>query len=458
MKRLVCEMCGSTDMVKDGGLFVCQACGCKYTVEEAKKMMLEGTVEVQGIVSIERKNEVENRMTNAINEFKTGNYDVSYTLFSEILNIEPDNERAILYKALCDGWKSSISTPKLPSASNEICRAIKINAGKIDPNISYNQFCSEVLIETEKVGKAMFRSLDEYKASQQERYKKLTAESDRKSAEAKMSQKTNIYLAQSQGQAALDYFTRAVKLRQDTDNTYASGLVVTEEPLVSIAKTIVDNIPDSHDVESGLLMAMEEYMSVIEAYPTAGEIETNIKAIKNFFRDIKQQVIEREEKEKAKRIEDYWKEHQTEKDQFVRELEDIETKIDKLQKELTKIAGENESKIKVLQKEKRDQDVPALKELNQTGDLIRELQNRRANLGLFKSKEKKALSEQINREESKLEQIREEVDRQKKELNTRIDNELQEIENQIKPIKNEMNNLINRKQEISIEFTKDRQS
>ena len=37
MKQLVCEMCGSNDLVKDNGLFVCQSCGCKYTVEEAKK-------------------------------------------------------------------------------------------------------------------------------------------------------------------------------------------------------------------------------------------------------------------------------------------------------------------------------------------------------------------------------------------------------------------------------------
>lgn len=52
MKQLTCEMCGSTDLVKQDGVFVCQSCGCKYSVEEAKKMMIEGTVEVQGTVEI----------------------------------------------------------------------------------------------------------------------------------------------------------------------------------------------------------------------------------------------------------------------------------------------------------------------------------------------------------------------------------------------------------------------
>lgn len=53
MKQLVCEMCGSKDLVKQDGIFVCQACGTKYSVEEAKKMMIEGTVDVQGTVKVD---------------------------------------------------------------------------------------------------------------------------------------------------------------------------------------------------------------------------------------------------------------------------------------------------------------------------------------------------------------------------------------------------------------------
>ena len=53
MKKLTCEMCGSTDLMKDGGVFVCQTCGCKYSVEEARRMMVEGTVDVKGTVQID---------------------------------------------------------------------------------------------------------------------------------------------------------------------------------------------------------------------------------------------------------------------------------------------------------------------------------------------------------------------------------------------------------------------
>lgn len=61
MKPLTCEICGGTDIVKQEGLFVCQNCGTKYTVEEAKKMIIEGTVDVSGsTVKIDTSSRIEN--------------------------------------------------------------------------------------------------------------------------------------------------------------------------------------------------------------------------------------------------------------------------------------------------------------------------------------------------------------------------------------------------------------
>ena len=61
MKQLTCEMCGATDLLKQDGVFVCQSCGTKYSVEEAKKMMIEGTVDVSGSkVKVDSSEEIEN--------------------------------------------------------------------------------------------------------------------------------------------------------------------------------------------------------------------------------------------------------------------------------------------------------------------------------------------------------------------------------------------------------------
>lgn len=48
MKAMVCELCGSNDLVKQNGAFVCRHCGTKYSVEEAKKLMGSDTVDVSG--------------------------------------------------------------------------------------------------------------------------------------------------------------------------------------------------------------------------------------------------------------------------------------------------------------------------------------------------------------------------------------------------------------------------
>ncbi|MEG1845218.1 MAG: hypothetical protein RR296_13350, partial [Clostridia bacterium] len=67
MKQLTCEMCGGTDLLKQDGVFVCQACNTKYSLEEAKKMMIEGTVEVQGTVKIDSTENIDNLLKLAEN-------------------------------------------------------------------------------------------------------------------------------------------------------------------------------------------------------------------------------------------------------------------------------------------------------------------------------------------------------------------------------------------------------
>ena len=39
MKQFVCEMCGGTNLVKQEGMYICQDCGTRYSVEEARKLM-----------------------------------------------------------------------------------------------------------------------------------------------------------------------------------------------------------------------------------------------------------------------------------------------------------------------------------------------------------------------------------------------------------------------------------
>lgn len=41
MKKMICEICGSQSMKKENGVFACQDCGTEYSLEEAKKLLVE---------------------------------------------------------------------------------------------------------------------------------------------------------------------------------------------------------------------------------------------------------------------------------------------------------------------------------------------------------------------------------------------------------------------------------
>ena len=65
MKKLTCEMCGGTDLIKQDGVFVCQSCGISYSVEDAKRMMVEGTVDLKGTVKHDKSAFFEKKLQNA---------------------------------------------------------------------------------------------------------------------------------------------------------------------------------------------------------------------------------------------------------------------------------------------------------------------------------------------------------------------------------------------------------
>ena len=60
MKRIVCELCGGSNFLKEEGVFVCQDCGCKYSIDEAKRMIVESTEDVPGIVNVDSSDKLKN--------------------------------------------------------------------------------------------------------------------------------------------------------------------------------------------------------------------------------------------------------------------------------------------------------------------------------------------------------------------------------------------------------------
>lgn len=135
MKKLTCEMCGSTDLMKDGGVFVCQVCGCKYTVEEAKKMMVEGTVEVTGTVKVDNSAAIANYLKMAQNAMEADNNEEAENYANKIIELDPQHSEAWKIKGEAAGWQSTTAKPRLSDAVTAWINAITYAKDEDKPSL-----------------------------------------------------------------------------------------------------------------------------------------------------------------------------------------------------------------------------------------------------------------------------------------------------------------------------------
>ena len=136
MKQLTCEMCGSTELIKEGGFFVCQTCGCKYSVEEAKRMMIEGTVDVQGTVKVDNSAFVEKYLANARRAKQKEDWEETEKYYNMVEQNDPTNIEAIFYSSYGKAKRSLLESDiyKRQAAFKVLQNCVSI----IDDNFNIN--------------------------------------------------------------------------------------------------------------------------------------------------------------------------------------------------------------------------------------------------------------------------------------------------------------------------------
>ena len=119
MKAIVCEMCGSQDLVKKDGMYICQNCGTKYDPEEAKKLM----VEVSGTVAVDNSNRIQNYYRLARRAKEDGNVENAEKYYGLILEEEPNNWEANFYQVYYQCRQAKISD--MDSACYKLADALR---------------------------------------------------------------------------------------------------------------------------------------------------------------------------------------------------------------------------------------------------------------------------------------------------------------------------------------------
>ena len=428
MKQLTCEICGSTDLLKQDGVFVCQSCGCKYSVEEAKKMMIEGVVEVTGTVKVDNNENVENYLQNARHAKNREDWEETQKYYSMVEQHQPNNVEANFYSAYGKVRTSLMDTDiyKREQAFKVLSNCMPMIENNYDKEKDNESFIKQ--ISTDIISLA-----------------------------------SNKYV----------YEKRIVQGREDITDSIKT-LTYFNELHYNFIKTL-ENIISLYEDESKVIyiyyIIINHYKCILSHSCQKGEFAykssdpfngpegsllkvclPTVQVLSNKITTMKNKISSIETKNSTKK---YWEEHQAEKQVLEKEQAEIKKKIEKLNAKISEIDYKNAPKIKELN-DIRNQKLLEEIEFDKQYNLIQTLESQRANLGMFKGKEKKALTEQIVQERTKLDVMEKTAQEAKSKHIAEINQQINSVREDGKEFRLELSQLSQRNAEIISELTKAR--
>lgn len=360
MKQLTCEMCGSTDLLKQDGVFVCQSCGCKYSIEEARKMMVEGTVEVAGTVKVDDTAKIENYLDLSQNAYDSGNGQSAFDYANKALEIAPKNSRAWIAKMKSIEYISTLGDLKLMEVVEAGKNAVAFAKEDSKKEITFEVYSYEAKRSLELLKLAMNKMVDTEDIKRT--FKQLL-----------------LISALSAPKNTLQADSKVVNL-YDNIATEALAMIqlMPDEVLADypeIAKIVGECAKQYQYETDALVERFKIYGASLQESAKTARRDKKV-AIENKAKAAEKIACERKAKEQAERNSKYWENHRSEKTEFENEKATLVEQIGKLTKELETLPENGtvkhlENQIAAMEKEKNA-------------------------LGFFKGKEKKALQVQID--------------------------------------------------------------
>lgn len=136
MKKIHCEVCGSTDIKKiDDSIFECQSCGVQYDKNEVQKLL----VELTGEVKIDRSEEIENTLKRAQQFLDAGDFSKASEYYNKVLDLDPNNKPAL--QAINEiNEKNASQRKKEYEEAKSRSSAVKVLKHTVDPKDGVSSF------------------------------------------------------------------------------------------------------------------------------------------------------------------------------------------------------------------------------------------------------------------------------------------------------------------------------
>lgn len=526
MKQLTCEMCGSTELIKQEGVFVCQTCGTKYTVEEAKKMM----VEVAGAVAVKNAAQLDNLLNLAHSSFDSKNYSQAEEFCNQVIAMDDQNYEAWKLKGEAINYQINANNQRILEVFNCIMTSYRVLDEEQKKEKKYEILSSlkdcfegevDFWLKQFEANRPTDAALTRAKNAYIDSYNKMkSAFEELELEEAKEGYLTNFdnyfvgkcnaicnsawkttvgynyyrdYMGKGKdpfGRSDQRWVLSNTDLYRPLKNTWDTFLNETDNLIAllmfaeeqfndetdpKVMEAIYSNIAYFEEcvIPSGSWKITQGYTSNWDQYKTVGwheeyslnETAKSIrrKRVTEYNRKAEKAPKEAEarqkakaEKEKQERIAKYWEEHAEEKKKLDGEQADLKKKIAEFNAQISAIENKNAPKINELTKE-RDEKTPMEVEVDKQKDVIRDLENQRSKCGIFKGKEKKAITARIETiEQPKLDELKQKAEKEKKSHVDKINQQINAIKDEGKELRVEVGKLNKRSSEITAELTKDR--
>ena len=147
MKTLVCLLCSGNSFVKEGSEFVCQNCGTRYTIDEAKKMVAEdvaneGSVGQSASVKPDNSDELENLYMIARRAKDDNNAENASKYYDMILVRDPSSWEAAFFLVYFKAMECKIAG--IQSAAYSVMNCEESVFSLIKNNVAANEQANAV--------------------------------------------------------------------------------------------------------------------------------------------------------------------------------------------------------------------------------------------------------------------------------------------------------------------------
>lgn len=453
MAALVCDICGGKLMMGAGGIATCDSCGMEYTQDRMKEKIQE----IKGVVRVDNSHMIDNWMNMGKAAAEAGNQKEAYEYFTKVLEVEPDNWRAIYEKGKAAAWQSTLGNLRLSELYQAVKAALSIIEKLGMPEENVREIKNEFLVAIYSVNNAIY----DLKKQNFDRH-------DDKYYDLHWDEWWDVH--QSTARQTILQIEDAMSLIEGFDDeTSVSNILFMKKRICELLRDICDcqtTYWDNYNQETLRCFGIDENQkkpfvekhtklvmeiretepdyasskySMIDPWSPPYRWESNrYEKIEKYWKS-QYATIERQHQEalRKKKVEKYWAEHPDEKKKLEAELSAIKEE----EKQLGETIRTYEQRINDLRGERNKLVVPAQAQLKDLQSRLSSLREERDKCGLFQGKQKKALQSQIDTLTQEESEIKRTVDKQMEAAKTEVNQKISMVELEMKPYKDKMSEL-----------------